>query len=122
MDSSWDVTSDVEFDTDIDSRCRTFSLVSGAEACLVLVASFSLEENVFFRVVGSRPFILASPTSIELRGSLDLSSSRDERPGAGANAGNGGLGSSLNNGDATTGLAASGGGGGLASPSVTLLD
>jgi hypothetical protein len=81
----WHVTSDTVFDTDEDPLCRVFPQDSGPEACLVLVESFTLAQGVDFRVVGARPLVLATPNSVELLGSFDVSSGRDERPGAGAN-------------------------------------
>jgi hypothetical protein len=80
-----DITSDQSFDTDTNPLCRNFAQADGPEACLVVVESFSVAEDVDVALVGSRPLLVASTGNIEILGRVDLSSRRDGQIGAGAN-------------------------------------
>lgn len=85
----------------------------GTEAVLISVASLTIPAGTTFRAIGARPLVIASWSTIDIQGVLDVgSSTAQSRSGAGANPTACGVGAAQAGDDETTNGGGSGGGGG----------
>lgn len=67
------VDSPITFATDTFPLCATLT-TSTQDLCVVAAASITIGQNAVIHVTGTRPLVLVSPGSIEIDGTLDVSS------------------------------------------------
>ena len=70
-------------DTDADPACVT-QMTGGIEACVIVRVTIDIGSAGSLRVTGRRPLVLASMTTIDVKGTIDASSVLQKPPGAGA--------------------------------------
>jgi hypothetical protein len=108
---------DTALDTDTLGTCTDLiAQPAGPELCVIAATQINVSNTV--TATGTRPLMLLATDTIQIGGTLDVSSKRTAaKPGAGANFASCGAGTAPTNGTATTG-AGGGGGGSFTTPTL----
>ncbi|MGE0872132.1 MAG: hypothetical protein AB7P03_26475 [Kofleriaceae bacterium] len=80
-----EINTNTVMNTDTDPNCQAYLQAGGPTACLVYAQSLTISQSATLRVIGSRPLVIASGSSITIAGTLDGSSERGGATGPNAN-------------------------------------